>query len=74
MMFQIWHFGYSHFLLPVDATVYGKFDFIRMLPKFRSCLYAQIAVTSNGCLDNVNLLYFLNSSIIALSILTMERW
>ena len=56
MMLQIWHFGFSHFLLPVDVTVCGQFDFMRMFLKFGDCLHAQIGVTSNGSLDNVNLL------------------
>ena len=56
MMLQILHLGFSHFLLPVDGTACGKFDLMRMFPKFEGCLYAQISVTSNGCLDDVNLL------------------
>ena len=56
MMLQIWHLGFSHFLLPVDVTVCGKFDLTRMFLKFEGCLCAQIGVTSNGCLDDVNLL------------------
>ena len=34
IMLQIWLFGFSHFLLPVDVTVYVKFDFMRMFLKF----------------------------------------
>ena len=56
MMLQIWHLGFSHFLLSVDVTVCGKFVHTRMFLKFEGCLYAQIRVTSNGCLDDVNLL------------------
>ena len=56
MMLQIWHLCFSHFLLPVDVTVCGKFDLTRMFLKFEGCLCAQIGVTSNGCLDDVNLL------------------
>ena len=56
MMLQIWQFGFSHFLLPVDVTVCGKIDLMRMFLKFEGCLYAQICVTSNGCLCDVNLL------------------
>ena len=48
--------SYSHFLLPVDVTVCGKFDLTRMFLKFEGFLYAQIGVTSNGCLEDVNLL------------------
>ena len=40
MMLQIWHLGFSHFLLPLDVTVCGKFDLKRMLLKFEGCLYA----------------------------------
>ena len=47
---------FAHFLLLVDVTVCGKFDLTRMFLKFEGCLYAQIGVTSNGCLDDVNLL------------------
>ena len=54
MMLQIWHLGFSHFLLPVDVTVCGKFDPTRMFLKFEGCLYAQNGVTSNGCLEDVN--------------------
>ena len=60
MMAQIWHFGFSHFLLYVDVTVCGNFDFMRMFLSFGVCLYGQMGVTSNGCLDVVN---FLNSLI-----------
>ena len=56
MMLQIWHLGFSHFLLPVDVTVCGKFDLTRMFLKIEGCLYAQICVTSNECLEDVNLL------------------
>ena len=56
MMLQIWHHGFSHFLLPVDMTVCGKFYLARLFLKFDGCLYAQIGVISNGCLDDVNLL------------------
>ena len=49
MMLQIWHLGFSHFLLPVDATAGGKFDLMRMFLRFEGCLYAQIGVTSNTC-------------------------
>ena len=56
MMLQIWHHGFSHFLLPVDVTVCGKFDPMRMSYEFEGCLYAQIGVTSNGSLDDVDLL------------------
>ena len=56
MMLQTWHLGFSHFLLPVDATVCGKLDLTRMFLKFVGCMYAQIGVTSNGCLDDGNLL------------------
>ena len=56
VMLQIWHLGFSHFLLPVYVTVCGKFDHMRMLLKFEGCLYAQIGVKSNGCLDDVSLL------------------
>ena len=56
MMLQIWHLGFSHFLLPVDVAVCGKFDLKRMFPKFEGCLCAHIGVTSNGCLDDVYLL------------------
>ena len=55
-MLQIWYIGFSHFLLPVDVTVCRKFDPMLMFLKFEGCLYAQIGVTSNGCLDDVNLL------------------
>ena len=37
-------------------TVCGKFDLMRMFLKFEGFLYAQIGVTSNGCLEDVNLL------------------
>ena len=60
MMLKIWHVGLSHFLLPVDVAVCGSFDFMRMFHKFWCCLFAQIGVTSNGCLDNVYLLQFFN--------------
>ena len=56
MMLQICQLGFSHFLLPVDATVCGKFDLMRIFLKFEGCQYAQIGVASNGCLDDVNLL------------------
>ena len=56
MMLQIWHLGFSHFLLPVDDTVCVKFDLTRMFLKFEAFLYAQIDVTSNGCLEDVNFL------------------
>ena len=56
MMLQIWHLGFSHFLLHVDVTVCGKFDLMRMSLKFEGFLYAQIGVTSNGCLEDVNFL------------------
>ena len=56
MMLQIWHHGFSHFLLPVDVTVCGSFDFMRTFLKFGGCQYAHICVASNGCLDNINLL------------------
>ena len=52
MMLQILHFGTSHILLPVDFAICGSFDFMRMFLKFEGCLYAQIGVTTNGCLDN----------------------
>ena len=55
MMLQIWHLGFSHILLPVDVTVCGKFYLMRMFLKFEGCLHAQIGVTSNGYLDDVNL-------------------
>ena len=54
MMLHIWHLGFSHFLLPVDVTVCGKLDLTRIFLKLEGCLYAQIGVTSNGCLDDVN--------------------
>ena len=53
LMLQIWHHGFSHFLLPVSI------DFMGMFHKFGCCLYAQIGVTSSVCLDNVNLLQFI---------------
>ena len=56
MMLQIWHLDFSHFLLPVDVTVCGKFDLTRMFPKLEGCLCAQIGVISNGYLDDDNLL------------------
>ena len=56
MTLQIWHLVLSHFLLPVDVTVCGISDFARMFLKFEGCLYVQIGVISNGCLDDVNLL------------------
>ena len=56
MMLQIWHLGFSHFLLPVDVTVCGKFDLTRIFLIFEGFLYAQIGVTSDGCLEDVNLL------------------
>ena len=56
MMLQIWNLGFSHFFLPVDVTVCGKLDLMRMFLIFEGCLHAQIGVTSNGCLDDVNLL------------------
>ena len=56
MMLQIWHLGFSHFLLPVDATVCGKFDLTRMFLEFEGCLCTQIGVTSNGCLEDCYLL------------------
>ena len=31
MMLHILHFSFSYFLLHVDATVYGNFDFMRIL-------------------------------------------
>ena len=46
----------SRSFAPVDVTVCGKFDLMRMFPKFEGCLYTQFGVTSNGCLDDVNLL------------------
>ena len=55
MMSQIWHFGYSHFLLPVDVTACGKCDRLRIFLKFEGCLCALIGVTSNGCYDDINL-------------------
>ena len=56
MMLQILRLGLPHFLLPADVTVCVKFDLMRMFLKFEGCLYAQIGVTSNGCLDDVTLL------------------
>ena len=56
MMLQIWHLGFPHFLLPVDAAVCGSIDFMRMFLKFWGCQYAQICVTSNGFLDSGSLL------------------
>ena len=56
MMLLIWHLGFSHFLSPVDVTVCGKFDLTRMSSKFEGFPYAQIGVTSNVCLDDVNVL------------------
>ena len=56
MMLPILHLSFSYFLLPVDVTVCEKFDLMRMFLKFEGCLYAQIGVTTNGCLDGVNLL------------------
>ena len=56
MKLQIWHLFFLHFLLPVDVAVCGKFDLMRMFLKYEGCLYTQIGVTSNGCLDDVNLL------------------
>ena len=32
MTLQIWHLGFSNFLLSVDVAVYGKFDFSKMFP------------------------------------------
>ena len=54
MMLQIWHFGFSHYSLTVDVTVYEIFYFIKMFLKFGVSLYAQKGVTSNGCLDEAN--------------------
>ena len=48
MMLQIWHFGFSHYSLTVDVTVYEIFYFIKMFLKFGVSLYAQKGVTSNG--------------------------
>ena len=42
--------------------------------KLGGCLYAQMGVTSNGCLCRVDLLHFLNSLIIVLIACTMEGW
>ena len=44
MILQIWHFGFSHFLLPIYVTVYGNFDFMRVYLKFGGCLYAQMGL------------------------------
>ena len=44
------------FFTPVDATVCENVDFARMFPKFGGCLYAQMGVISNECIDDVNLL------------------
>ena len=56
MTLQIWNLFFSHFLLPVDVTVCGKYDPTRMFDKFEGFLYTQIGVTSNGCLEDVNFL------------------
>ena len=65
MMLQIWHHSFLYFLLPVDVTVSGSFDFFYLvLLKFGGCLHSQIGVTSNGCLDNVNWLQFFYYSFI----------
>ena len=56
MMLQIWHLGFSHFLLTVDVTACEKFDLMRIFLIFEGCLYAQIGVTSNGCFDGANML------------------
>ena len=56
MMLQIWHFGFSHFLFSLDVTMFGNLYFMRLLVEIGGCLYAQIGVASNGCLDDVNLL------------------
>ena len=45
---------------------------MKMCLKFRDCLYAQIDVTLNGCVDDVNLLWFLNSLFIDLLTCTTE--
>ena len=74
MMLQVWHLGFSHFLLPVDATGCGKFDPMEMFLKFEGCLYIQIGVTSNGCFDDANLLYFLISLIIVLLTRSTDGW
>ena len=54
MMLQIWHHGFSQFLLPVNVTVCVIFYLMRMVLIFEGCLYAQSGVTSNGCLDDIN--------------------
>ena len=65
---------FPHFLFPLDVTVYGNFDFMTMFIEFGGYLYAQMAVTSIGCLDDVNLLYFRNYLIIVSLTRTTEGW
>ena len=74
MILQIWYFDFKHFLLSEDVTGYGNFDIMRMFPTFGGCLFAQIGVTSNGCLDDVTLVCLLNSLIIVLLTRTTEGW
>ena len=38
-------FRFSHFLLPANVAVHGKFDFMRTFLKFGGCLFVQIGVT-----------------------------
>ena len=56
MTLQIWYIGFPHLLLHVDVTLCEKNYIMLIFLKFEGCLYAQIAVTSNGCLEDVNLL------------------
>ena len=46
----------SRFFALFIARRCEKFDVMRMFLKFEGFLYAQIGVTSNGCLEDVNLL------------------
>ena len=50
--------------LSVDVAEYRHFQFMGMSSKFGSCLYAQIGVTSNGCIAAVNLLCIFYSLIV----------
>ena len=56
IMLQAWYLRFLHLLFSVDFAVDENLDFMRMFFKFRDRLYAQMGVTSNGCLDEVSLL------------------
>ena len=56
----------SHDLIACRCFSVWKFYHMRMFLKWEGRLFAQIGVTSNGCLDDVNLLWSYNSLTIVL--------